>query len=403
MLGAVQGAAAGQSKERLSQIWRDFGAYRCGAYSPLYAAICRSVADDPDLLALTAAAPPAGQQPNVLLAAVHYLVLSGLAHPLAENTPAGLTRVQHELFRDLCLAHRPTVSRILGTRHTQTNEPGRAALLAVGLAAAADPLGEPVGLLDAGCSAGLNLLIDRYRFDWPAAWARRARRCRSAAPCAAPAAGAAAGHRRPAGPGPGTSRCHPGRRRALAARLRVAGHWAAGQTAAAIELARHPPPVRSGDMVTDLDAALGTFDPGLPVVVVTTSACWYLSVPRRQAFLAVLARRARRQRLAWLSVDTAGVVNLGPVQASPPVPRQPVSWGWSPSNLARPLAAPWPGVTRTAPGWTGWPPSGWPAGGEHSLAEAVWGRPQREAASSKTLWRRPGPPGSAPAFVRRKT
>ena len=85
MLDAVQeAAAAGEPKERLSQTWRDFGAKECGAYSPLYAAICRSVADDPDLLALAAAAPPTGQQPNVLLAAVHYLVLSGLADPLAE-------------------------------------------------------------------------------------------------------------------------------------------------------------------------------------------------------------------------------------------------------------------------------------------------------------------------------
>jgi hypothetical protein len=75
--------------------------------------------------------------------------------------------------------------------------------------------------------------------------------------------------------------------------------------------------VRPGDMVTGLDAALGTFDPGLPVVVVTTSACWYLSVPQRAEFLAALARRARRQRLAWLSVDTAGVVNLGPVPPAP--------------------------------------------------------------------------------------
>jgi hypothetical protein len=69
----------------------------------------------------------------------------------------------------------------------------------------------------------------------------------------------------------------------------------------------------AGDMVADLDAALDTFDPGLPVVVVTTSACWYLNAEQRQAFLAVLERRARRQPLAWLSVDTAGVIDLIPV------------------------------------------------------------------------------------------
>jgi hypothetical protein len=322
MLGAVQGAAGGQSKERLSQIWRDFGANECGAYSPLYAAICRSVADDPDLLALTAAAPPAGQQPNVLLAAVHYLVLSGLAHPLAEiYTGRADPGPAPALFRDLCLAHRPTVGRILGTRHTQTNEPGRAALLAVGLAAAADPLGEPVGLLDAGCSAGLNLLIDHYRFDYGPAG--RLGPAGSPVQISCALRGAPAPARLPViAARLGLDQAPVDVTQADDARWLLACVWPdtgrLARTAAAIELARrHPPPVRPGDMVTDLDAALETFDPGLPVVVVTTSSCWYLSVPRRQAFLAVLARRARRQRLAWLSVDTAGVVDLGPVRPAP--------------------------------------------------------------------------------------
>lgn len=318
----MPGAAAGESTERLSQIWRDFGANECGAYSPLYAAICRSVADDPDLLALAAAAPPRGQQPNVLLAAVHYLVLGGLAHPLAEiyagRADPGPAPA---LFRDVCLAHRPTVSRILATRHTQTNEPGRAALLAVGLAAAADRLGEPVGLLDAGCSAGLNLLLDRYRLDYGPAG--------QLGPAGSPVQISCALRGTPA----------PARLPAIAARLGLdrapvdvtqadAARWLLAcvwpdtgrlaRTAAAIELARrYPPPVRSGDMVTDLDAALGTFDPGLPVVVVTTSACWYLSAAQRAEFLAILARRARGQRLAWLSADTAGVVDLGPVPPAP--------------------------------------------------------------------------------------
>jgi hypothetical protein len=63
----------------------------------------------------------------------------------------------------VCLSQRPRISQILATRHTQTNEPGRAAVLAVGLAAAADLAGGPIGLLDAGCSAGLNLLAARAR------------------------------------------------------------------------------------------------------------------------------------------------------------------------------------------------------------------------------------------------
>jgi hypothetical protein len=312
-------AAAGESVERLSQVWRDFAESECGTYSPLYAAICNSVADDPELLALAAAAPPGGQQPNVLLAAVHYLVLSGIAHPLADVYAGRPDPDQAPaLFRDLCLSQRRDVGRMLASRRTQTNEPGRAALLAVGLAAAADLVGEPIGLLDVGCSAGLNLLIDRYRFEYGPAG--------SLGPIGSPVTITC--ELRGTAPVParlptiaarlGVDRSPVDIARAEDARWLLACVWPdtgrLARTAAAMELARrHPPKMISGDMVTDLDAALDTFDLSLPIVVVTTSACGYLSVGQRRAFLAVLERRARRQPLAWLSADAPGVVDVIPV------------------------------------------------------------------------------------------
>lgn len=305
--------------ERLSQVWRDFAEQECGTYSPLYAAIARSVADDPELLALVATAAPSGQQPNVLLAAVHSLVLGGIEHPLA-GVYAGRANPDQApaLFRDLCLARRHSVGRLLAGRHTQTNEPGRAALLAAGLAAAADLVGEPIGLLDAGCSAGLNLLVDRYRYEYGPAG--------SLGPIDSPVTITCALR----GPAP-----VPPRLPTIAARLGIdrapveltnaddvrwllACVWPdtgrLSRTAAAVELARqHPQRVIAGDLVADLDAALDTFDPALPVVVTTTSACWYLSVEQRRALLAVLERRGHRQRLAWLSVEPPGVVEVVPV------------------------------------------------------------------------------------------
>lgn len=319
----MQEAAAGAAAGHLSQVWRDFAEKECGTYSPLYAAICYSVASDPELLALAAAAPPGGQQPNLLLAAVHSLVLAGTSPPLAEvyagRADPGLGPA---LFRDLCLSQRAHVSQILATRHTQTNEPGRAALLVPGLATSADLMGEPIGLLDAGCSAGLNLLIDRYRFEYGAAG--------GLGPAASPVTitcelrGIQAPLRLPViAARMGLDRSPLDITRADDARWLLACVWPdtgrLARTAAAMDLGRrHPPPVTPGDMAADLDAALDTFDPGLPVVVVTTSACWYLSVEQRQAFLAILERRARRQPLAWLSVDTAGVIGLIPV---PPAKR----------------------------------------------------------------------------------
>jgi hypothetical protein len=279
------------------------------------------VADDPELLALAAAAPASGQQPNVLLAAVHYLVLAGIAHPLAD-VYAGQADSDRAptLFRDLCLAQRPGISQILATRHTQTNEPGRAALLAVGLATAADLAGEPIGVLDAGCSAGLNLLIDRYRFEFGPS--------EGLGPPDSPVKitcelrGTRAPARLPAIPARlGLDRAPVDLTRAEDARWLLACVWPdtgrLARTAAAMDLARqHPPKLMSGDMVTDLDAALDTFDPDLPVVVVTTSSCGYLSAGQRQAFLAVLQRRARRRSLAWLSTDAPGVIDAIPTPSA---------------------------------------------------------------------------------------
>jgi hypothetical protein len=47
----------------------------------------------------------------------------------------------------------------------QTNEPGRSGALIVGLLAVARAFGPKVELLEIGSSGGLNLLIDRFRFD----------------------------------------------------------------------------------------------------------------------------------------------------------------------------------------------------------------------------------------------
>ena len=52
----------------------------------------------------------------------------------------------------------------------QTNEPGRSGALKLGLIALARQHGPKIELLEIGSSAGLNLLIDRYRFDLGGTW-----------------------------------------------------------------------------------------------------------------------------------------------------------------------------------------------------------------------------------------
>ena len=62
----------------LADVWIYFADTSCRGYSPLYDRICRTVAVSDDVLELVGQAPPRGHQPNVLLGAVHFLLLGGL-------------------------------------------------------------------------------------------------------------------------------------------------------------------------------------------------------------------------------------------------------------------------------------------------------------------------------------
>src|SRR5262249_31006609 len=97
----------------------------------------RSVAASDDVLALLDEAPPRSHQPNVLLAAVHYLLLGGLAHPLAAVYAGSSDAEPGPLFVDICLTHRDEILELLATRHTNTNEVGRSAVIAPALTAVA--------------------------------------------------------------------------------------------------------------------------------------------------------------------------------------------------------------------------------------------------------------------------
>jgi hypothetical protein len=141
---------------------------------PLYVALCRHVAAQPDLLTLMQHAPPTQRVPNLLLAAVHERVLAGVTHALREYFPsAGGTRTPDAalpaLFDDFVATQRDALCQSLATRSTQTNEIGRCAVLWPALCALARRSGRArLALFDFGSSAGLNLGVDSYRYDYGA-------------------------------------------------------------------------------------------------------------------------------------------------------------------------------------------------------------------------------------------
>ena len=81
-----------QQLDDLAQMWEWFAAGSCRGYSPIYDQIASSVAHDPEILALVRQTPPQCHLPLSLLAAVHYLVLDGLDHPLGRRLRGSLRR-----------------------------------------------------------------------------------------------------------------------------------------------------------------------------------------------------------------------------------------------------------------------------------------------------------------------
>ena len=130
------------------------------------------------------------------------------------------------------LHRRQELLEIMSTRRIQTNECGRTAVLAVGLSAAASRLGQPIALLDAGASAGLNLRLDRYLLDFGGFGRLGPEDSSVRVACGAQpddrTVGGAASHRRPAGPGPLANRPRRPGRRPLAARMRLARYRPVG-------------------------------------------------------------------------------------------------------------------------------------------------------------------------------
>lgn len=139
--------------------------------SPMYAELSYGVSNDPQLLALAARTRIGQPPPNMLYAAVQYLLLGGIDHELRRHYPAisGEPRPGEPAFpafRDFCLRHAERIAALLETRMTQTNVVLRCACLLPAFSMINQRTGQPLALLEVGPSAGLNLNWDRYRYRY---------------------------------------------------------------------------------------------------------------------------------------------------------------------------------------------------------------------------------------------
>jgi hypothetical protein len=304
----------------LSELWRWFADGIMAGYCPLYDEIARSVAEDDELLSLQYSARPHAHLPPMLLAGAHYLLLDGISHPLVDVYAGRSTASPAPLFRDLCLGNRAALLDVLNTRTVQTNEVGRSALLGPALTWAAG--GEPVQLVDVGCSAGLNLLCDQYRLDYGTHGATGPEdspvhvECRvvSGSPPVAPSLPAIAGR-------VGIDLEPPDLTDPDDARWLLACVWPGtgrfDRAVRAIDLGKaKPPPVLRGDALETLPAVLAGLGAGR-IVIVNSWSFSYFSVEQRQAYAELLAEVGRRRPVAWLCGDAPGVVELLAAEAPP--------------------------------------------------------------------------------------
>ena len=146
----------------LAQVYRHFGEVDAAGTSPLYERVAVALSESGEALRAIEAAPARKRHPTVILAALHDLALSGRAPALAAAYAAADGDAAADAAIDTLLRMTDSVVAIAVRLPVRTNETGRCAVLYPAIAEAARRAGaNAVGLIDVGCSAGLNLNVDR--------------------------------------------------------------------------------------------------------------------------------------------------------------------------------------------------------------------------------------------------
>lgn len=281
--------------ESLKARYRRFADLECHDYAPHYARLARFVAGDDDLLDFIVAMPDG--QPNLFLASVQYI-----------SGPAEMPVDGREL-KAFVEEHAREVSHLMRSRRTQTNEVGRCAALLPAL-----PTGIPLAMIEVGASAGLCLLMDRFRYDYggtalgsPTASVAISCTPVGSAPVPVPSEMPRIVWRTGLDLSPIDLRDDD------AVKWLLACVWPdhverRERLQAAIELARREPPaVVQGDLVKDLPRLIAGAPDAL-LVVFHSAVMPYIPTEQRQGFLAVLAEESEKRPIVWVANEGPGVI-----------------------------------------------------------------------------------------------
>ncbi|MEV0405557.1 DUF2332 domain-containing protein [Actinoallomurus sp. NPDC050550] len=309
---------------RLRRLFRFFAATQCRGRSPVYETLSEGIADDDGLLDLLMSTPGEQRRPSLLFAAVNLLLASNPGSTLADYYPVhgGRRPVDDGLvpaFAAFCAGHRDELGRLLRSRSTQTNEIRRCVALRLGLDHVSRRWPGPLALVEAGASAGLNLLLDRYRYrvgghETPSGAA-------SPVTIACEVRGGSATAGPIFGPVPEiTSRLgidqHPVNMADPDARAWLEAFIWPEHTddlavlRGAIDLAVSTADVTvvPGDAITDTARLIGELPGREPVVVFTATLLSYLTADARTAFAAQLRKAAAQRPVAWVFAEAPALV-----------------------------------------------------------------------------------------------
>src|SRR4051794_4761048 len=316
MPGPIAGSAAPVDRRRTpAQVYRRFGEADAAPISPLYERVAVALSESDEALRAIEAVPARKRHPTVILAALHDLALAGSAPALAAAYAAADGDGAAAAAIDTLVDRTDSVVALAVRRPVRGNESCRSPVLYPAIAEAARRVGaNAVGVIDVGCSAGLNLQVDRVGVSYS-----NGQSLGDPSSSVQLSASIVGGRPVPTQPMPevvariGIDRHPVDLTDADSARWLRACLWPdqreqLARLEAEMALAATAPPLLlQGDALELLPDALARVPPDALPVVTTTWALSRFPVQSRRSFLRRLDQAAAVRPVAWVSAEGVGV------------------------------------------------------------------------------------------------